>query len=188
MQQCSYAQCAVRISANHKILLQVGQPKCKTLARFDALMQTLEEDQPGPTVKIDKIFEEDREFNQGTRSYFIQAASSMQELHCNTASARCWCASMLSCRLWKKTSPGPLSRSTRSSRKTANLIKVHAHPSSGLRAACKNHIAALQVQDAGALQRAHADSGRRPAGAHCQDQQDFEEDREFNQGTRLCSF
>ena len=44
---------------------QVGQPRCKTLARFDELMQCLDADQPGPTVETKKIFEEDREFNQG---------------------------------------------------------------------------------------------------------------------------
>ena len=45
--------------------LQVGQPRCKTLARFDQLMQCLDNDQPGATVETKKIFEEDREFNQG---------------------------------------------------------------------------------------------------------------------------
>lgn len=43
----------------------MGQPRCKTLARFDELMQCLDTDQPGPTVETKKIFEEDREFNQG---------------------------------------------------------------------------------------------------------------------------
>ena len=46
-------------------MAQVGQPRCKTLARFDELMQCLDTDQPGPTVETKKIFEEDREFNQG---------------------------------------------------------------------------------------------------------------------------
>ncbi|CAL8464737.1 g4272 [Coccomyxa elongata] len=43
----------------------VGQPGSKTLNRFDELMQALDEDQDGPTVVLKKLFEEDREFNQG---------------------------------------------------------------------------------------------------------------------------
>jgi hypothetical protein len=44
---------------------KVGQAGGKTLARFDELMQALEEDQGGPTAEWRKVFEEDREFNQG---------------------------------------------------------------------------------------------------------------------------
>lgn len=44
---------------------RVGQPGGKTLARFDEVMQALDQDQSGPTVEWKKIFEEDREFNQG---------------------------------------------------------------------------------------------------------------------------
>ena len=43
----------------------MGQPRNKTLARFDTLMQCLDNDQPGPTLSIAKVFEEDREYNQG---------------------------------------------------------------------------------------------------------------------------
>ncbi|EIE22924.1 hypothetical protein COCSUDRAFT_64043 [Coccomyxa subellipsoidea C-169] len=43
----------------------VGQPGGKTVNRFDELMQALDEDQDGPTVQLKKLFEEDREFNQG---------------------------------------------------------------------------------------------------------------------------
>jgi hypothetical protein len=45
--------------------LKVGQPGGKTRERFDALMQALEADQEGPVVIYKKLFEEDREFNQG---------------------------------------------------------------------------------------------------------------------------
>ena len=45
--------------------MQVGQPSGKTVARFDELMQALDEDQEGDDVEWKKVFEEDREFNQG---------------------------------------------------------------------------------------------------------------------------
>jgi hypothetical protein len=56
---------------------RVGQPGGKSLASFDELMQALEEDQAGPNVEWKKVFEEDREFNQGefaeaTRDQFLQ--------------------------------------------------------------------------------------------------------------------
>jgi hypothetical protein len=56
---------------------RVGLPGGKGLPRFDEVMQALEEDQPGPTVEWKKIFEEDREFNQGEfaetlRDQFLQ--------------------------------------------------------------------------------------------------------------------
>jgi hypothetical protein len=56
---------------------RVGQPGGKALARFDEIMQALDEDQPGLTVEWKKVFEEDREFNQGEfaetlRDQFLQ--------------------------------------------------------------------------------------------------------------------
>ncbi len=56
---------------------RVGLPGGKTLARFDEVMQALDADQPTPTVEWKKIFEEDREFNQGEfaetlRDQFLQ--------------------------------------------------------------------------------------------------------------------
>lgn len=44
---------------------KVGQADGKTPARFDELMKSLDEDQPGESVVWAKVFEEDREFNQG---------------------------------------------------------------------------------------------------------------------------
>lgn len=46
---------------------KVGAAGGKMPERFDQLMQALDEDQPGPAVDWAKIFEEDREFNQGTQ-------------------------------------------------------------------------------------------------------------------------
>lgn len=42
--------------------------KCggKTLKRFDEVLQALDGDEPGPNVEWKKLFEEDREFNQGS--------------------------------------------------------------------------------------------------------------------------
>jgi len=56
---------------------RVGQPGGKDLARFDEIMQALDEDQPGSSVEWKKVFEEDREFNQGEfaetlRDQFLQ--------------------------------------------------------------------------------------------------------------------
>ena len=56
---------------------RVGEPGGKDLARFDEIMQALDEDQPGPNVEWKKVFEEDREFNQGEfaetlRDQFLQ--------------------------------------------------------------------------------------------------------------------
>jgi len=45
--------------------LKVGEPGAKTRERFDSLMQALDADQEGPVVNYKKLFEEDREFNQG---------------------------------------------------------------------------------------------------------------------------
>lgn len=55
----------------------VGLPGGKTTARFDEAQQALDQDQPGPTVEWKKVFEEDREFNQGEfaetiRDQFLQ--------------------------------------------------------------------------------------------------------------------
>lgn len=44
---------------------KVGQPDGKTIERFDELMQALDVDQPGNSIVWAKVFEEDREFNQG---------------------------------------------------------------------------------------------------------------------------
>eukprot|EP00884_Botryococcus_braunii_P012883 jgi/Botrbrau1/21596/Bobra.43_1s0006.1 len=44
---------------------RVGEPGGKMADRFDALMQALDEDQEGQMVKYGKLFEEDREYNQG---------------------------------------------------------------------------------------------------------------------------
>ena len=59
----------VNLQAELRIALhayfKVGHPGGKTMARFDQLMQGLEEDQPGSNIEWKKIFEEDREFNQG---------------------------------------------------------------------------------------------------------------------------
>ncbi|KAL4547191.1 hypothetical protein Ndes2526B_g07965 [Nannochloris sp. 'desiccata'] len=56
---------------------RVGQPGGKDLGRFDEVMQALDEDQPGASVEWKKVFEEDREFNQGEfaetlRDQFLQ--------------------------------------------------------------------------------------------------------------------
>ncbi|KAI7835772.1 hypothetical protein COHA_010350 [Chlorella ohadii] len=56
---------------------KVGQPGGKTLQRFDELMQAVDEDQEGDRVEWRKVFEEDREFNQGEfaesiRDQFLQ--------------------------------------------------------------------------------------------------------------------
>ena len=56
---------------------RVGQPGGKTLARFDEVMQALDTDQPENNTIWKKIFEEDREFNQGEfaeclRDQFLQ--------------------------------------------------------------------------------------------------------------------
>ena len=56
---------------------RVGQPGGKSLTRFDEIMQALDQDQPGSMVEWKKIFEEDREFNQGEfaeclRDQFLQ--------------------------------------------------------------------------------------------------------------------
>ena len=56
---------------------RVGQVGGKTSARFDEMMQALEQDQPGTIVEWKKVFEEDREFNQGEfaetlRDQFLQ--------------------------------------------------------------------------------------------------------------------
>lgn len=56
---------------------RVGQPGGKTLEHFDEACQALETDQPGPSVEWKKMFEEDREFNQGEfaesiRDQFLQ--------------------------------------------------------------------------------------------------------------------
>ncbi|KAL4444954.1 hypothetical protein ABPG77_004004 [Micractinium sp. CCAP 211/92] len=56
---------------------KVGQPGGKTLKRFDELMQAIDEDQEGDVVEWKKVFEEDREFNQGEfaeaiRDQFLQ--------------------------------------------------------------------------------------------------------------------
>ncbi|KAL4448019.1 hypothetical protein ABPG75_005238 [Micractinium tetrahymenae] len=56
---------------------KVGQPGGKTLKRFDELMQAMDEDQEGDMVEWRKVFEEDREFNQGEfaeaiRDQFLQ--------------------------------------------------------------------------------------------------------------------
>lgn len=42
--------------------------KCggKSLKRFDEVLQALDGDEPGPNVEWKKLFEEDREFNQGS--------------------------------------------------------------------------------------------------------------------------
>lgn len=44
---------------------KLGQPGGKSYQRFDELMQALDEDQEGEAVEWAKVFEEDREFNQG---------------------------------------------------------------------------------------------------------------------------
>jgi hypothetical protein len=59
---------------------RVGHPSAingKTLVRFDEMMQALDTDQPGETVEWKKVFDEDREFNQGEfaetlRDQFLQ--------------------------------------------------------------------------------------------------------------------
>ncbi|KAI3438406.1 hypothetical protein D9Q98_000838 [Chlorella vulgaris] len=56
---------------------KVGQPGGKSLKRFDELMQAMDEDQEGEAVEWRKVFEEDREFNQGEfaeciRDQFLQ--------------------------------------------------------------------------------------------------------------------
>ena len=43
----------------------VGQPGGKSLERFDTLMSAMDKDQPGSELQHAKVFEEDREFNQG---------------------------------------------------------------------------------------------------------------------------
>lgn len=44
---------------------RVGEAGGKTADRFDELMKSLQEDQPGDKVEHRKVFEEDRDFNQG---------------------------------------------------------------------------------------------------------------------------
>ncbi|KAK9824582.1 hypothetical protein WJX72_011489 [[Myrmecia] bisecta] len=56
---------------------RVGLPGGKTKDHFDELMQALDEDQPADKVEHAKIFEEDREYNQGAfaeavRDQFLQ--------------------------------------------------------------------------------------------------------------------
>ena len=46
--------------------LKVGEPGGKSVEKFDALMQALDADQEGPVVSYKSLFEEDREYNQGT--------------------------------------------------------------------------------------------------------------------------
>ena len=46
--------------------MRVGEPGHKTKERFDALLQALDADQPGPVVSYKKLFVEDRDYNQGT--------------------------------------------------------------------------------------------------------------------------
>ncbi|KAL0021015.1 hypothetical protein WJX77_006994 [Trebouxia sp. C0004] len=48
-----------------KAFFRVGQPGGKSEERHDELMQALDEDQPGSKVLYKKLFEEDREYNQG---------------------------------------------------------------------------------------------------------------------------
>ena len=48
---------------------RVGQLGGKTLDHFDELMQALDEDQAEEKFEHKKLFEEDREFNQGGTSY-----------------------------------------------------------------------------------------------------------------------
>ena len=43
----------------------VGEPGGKSLARFDTLMAAMDKDQPGASIEHARVFEEDREFNQG---------------------------------------------------------------------------------------------------------------------------
>lgn len=56
---------------------RVGHPGGKSLERFDEAAQALDVDQPGTSVEWKKVFEEDREFNQGEfaetiRDQFLQ--------------------------------------------------------------------------------------------------------------------
>ncbi|KDD75088.1 hypothetical protein H632_c879p0, partial [Helicosporidium sp. ATCC 50920] len=44
---------------------RAGQPGGKSEEDFDALLKALDEDQPGESVRWAKLFEEDREYNQG---------------------------------------------------------------------------------------------------------------------------
>ena len=53
------------VAAALEVYLKVGEPGGKTRERFDALMQALDADQEGPVVTYKKLFEEDREYNQG---------------------------------------------------------------------------------------------------------------------------
>lgn len=56
---------------------RVGESGGKTAVRFDEAMQAMDADQPGAVIEWKKVFEEDREFNQGEfaeslRDQFLQ--------------------------------------------------------------------------------------------------------------------
>ena len=55
---------------------KVGEPGGKSRERFDALLQAMDADQKGQMVSYKSLFEEDREFNQGTllRTCLIRAS------------------------------------------------------------------------------------------------------------------
>ena len=53
------------VAAALEVYMRVGEPGHKTRERFDALLQALDADQPGPVVSYKKLFVEDRDYNQG---------------------------------------------------------------------------------------------------------------------------
>eukprot|EP00887_Chlorella_sp_A99_P004632 scaffold4.g4632.t1 len=59
---CAHLQKKVGIMT---AVVEVGQEGGKTVQRFDELMQAMDEDQDGDCVEWKKVFEEDREYNQG---------------------------------------------------------------------------------------------------------------------------
>ena len=67
------------ISTALEAYFKVGEVGGKSRERFDALMQALDADQKGPIVTYKSLFEEDREYNQGTvwRTADLSIASSI---------------------------------------------------------------------------------------------------------------
>ena len=62
-QLCLHVQCDLRIALAS--FFRVGLPGGKAAARFDEALQALDADQAGEVVEWKKVFEEDREYNQG---------------------------------------------------------------------------------------------------------------------------
>jgi hypothetical protein len=57
--------CQAEMRTALESFFRAGQKGGKSLDRFDELMKALDEDQPTEKVEHKKVFEEDREYNQG---------------------------------------------------------------------------------------------------------------------------